>query len=57
MVLGTPFLTGVNGENLGIVYSSSGNASTANAGNGVVSGASGFASDDKLTLSPGTLAP
>lgn len=58
-VLGTTFLTGVSGENLGIAYSSDGNTSTANAGNygitGLVSDGSGLASNYTVTLTSGTL--
>jgi hypothetical protein len=57
--LGTTFLTGVNGENLGIAYSSTGNTSTANAGSyditGIVSDGTGLASNYIVTLTSGTL--
>jgi hypothetical protein len=57
--LGTTFLTGVNGENLSIAYSSTGNTVTAVPGmyaiTGVVSDGTGLASNYTVTLTPGTL--
>jgi hypothetical protein len=58
-VLGTTFHTGVNGENLSIVYSSLGNTVLASAGTyditGIVSDGTGLASNYLVTLIPGTL--
>src|SRR4029077_10802891 len=57
--LGSTFDTGVNGENLGIAYSSTGNTTTANVGTyditGVVSDGTGLASNYMVTLTKGTL--
>src|SRR4029079_16517593 len=57
--LGTTFLTGVNGENLGIAYSSTGNTATANVGSyaitGVVSNGTGLATNYSVTLTDGSL--
>ena len=56
--LGTT-IAGVNGETLGITYSSTGDAATANVGTyaitGVVSGGTGLASNYTVNLTPGTL--
>jgi MBG domain (YGX type) len=57
--LGSTFNTGVNGENLGIAYSSTGNTNTASVGNyditGVVSDGTGLASNYVVALTKGTL--
>ena len=57
--LGTTINTGINGENLAITYSSTGNTVLANAGSyaitGVVSDGSGLAANYTVILSPGTL--
>ena len=56
--LGTT-IAGVNGETLGITYSSTGDTATANVGTyaitGVVSGGTGLASNYDVTLTPGVL--
>src|SRR4029077_3214810 len=53
------FLTGVNGQTLGIAYSSTGNTPTANVGTsaitGVVADGTGLASNYTVTLTDGTL--
>ena len=57
--LGTTINTGVNGENLAIAYSSTGNTTTAPAGTypitGTLSNGTGLTSDYNVTLNPGTL--
>jgi len=57
--LGATFLTGVNGENLAIAYSSTGNTTTSNVGTyaitGVVSDGTGLLSNYDVTLTNGTL--
>ncbi len=57
--LGATIDTGVNGENLAIAYSSTGNTVLANAGSyditGVVADGTGLASNYTVTLTPGTL--
>ncbi len=57
--LGTTFVTGVNGQNLGIIYSSSGDTDSAHVGSyaitGAVSNGTGLASDYTVTLTAGTL--
>src|SRR5262249_6984146 len=57
--LGTTIATGVNGENLAIVYSSTGDTAAANVGGYAITGAlsdgSGEVSDYSLTLNNGTL--
>ena len=58
--LGTTINTGVNGETLGITYSSTGDTATANVGTyaitGVVgTGGTGLASNYDVTLTPGVL--
>ena len=58
--LGTTINTGVNGETLGITYSSAGNAPTANVGTyditAVLSNGTGLLSDYNVTLKSGQLA-
>jgi Ca2+-binding RTX toxin-like protein len=58
-VLGTTFLTGVNGENLGIVYSSTGNRVASLVGNyaihGSLSDGTGMLSNYYVTINSGTL--
>ncbi len=58
-VLGTTINTGVNGQTLGIAYSSSGDTSTADAAtysiNGALSGGTGLMSDYSVTLISGAL--
>src|SRR5207248_5458303 len=57
--LGTTFTTGVNGQNLGITYPSTGDTATAHVSSyditGVVSDGTGLASDYAVTLNDGTL--
>jgi len=57
--LGTTINTGVNGENLAIAYSSTGDTATAHASTypitGALSNGTGLASDYAVTLTPGTL--
>ncbi len=57
--LGTTFSTGVNGQNLAIAYSSTGDATTAHVGayaiTGVASNGTGLLSDYNVTVNPGTL--
>ena len=57
--LGATFLTGVNGETLGLAYSSTGNSATANVGSyaitGSVSNGTGLASNYTVALADGTL--
>ncbi len=58
-VLGTTFLTGVNGENLGISYNSTGNTVASLVGSyavhGSVSDGTGMLSNYDVTTNPGTL--
>jgi hypothetical protein len=57
--LGTTIPTGINGENLAIAYSSTGNAATATVASyaitGVISGGTGLASNYAVTLTDGVL--